>query len=52
MLLESVVGMRSDELESALAVGSNGNASADFTKSMRGFIDLDIKMFMLEETEC
>ena len=52
MLLKSAVGVRSDELESALAVGSDGNASADFPKRMRGFIDLDMKMFMLEKTEC
>lgn len=52
MLLESVPSMGSYEFESALGIRSNGDASTYFAKGVCSFVDLDIDVFMLEETKC
>ena len=52
VLLECVIGMGSNELESFLGVESDSNTSAYFPKGVCGFVDLDIDMVVLEETKC
>ena len=43
--------MGSYEFESALGVDSKGNASTYFPKGVRGFIDLDVDVVILEKTK-
>lgn len=52
MLLEGVPSMRSNEFESAFGVWPNSNASAYFAKGVCSFVDVDINVVVLEETEC
>ena len=51
VLLESAPCMGSYEFESALGVDSKGNASTYFPKGVRGFIDLDVDVVILEKTK-
>lgn len=44
--------MGSYEFESTLGIESKSDASAYFAKGMRGFINLDVDVVILEETKC
>ena len=51
MLRKSFFKLRPNELECTFCVGTKGNARADLPKCMSSFVDLDVDVRMLEETD-
>lgn len=51
MLYERFLGLGSDELKSSLSIWTHGNAGTNLAEGWRRFIDMDVDVRMMKETE-
>lgn len=52
VLVESLFRRRIDVLQSSLRIGTQSYSSADLDERRRGFVDMDIDVRIVEETDC